>query len=338
MLHDPIFVSSTHEGDFYDTWRVGMSLTEGDFFPISGGDFYLIYRDRNNSEYDYSQPVARMEEDDASVDISDMVLEPAVGRNIWHFTRKAVSKYGVLSADADDCLVTVDSDAVMVLPCGNAPSGPSAKAIKDGAVRLQWQYFSQGEDATPTGFKIYTSRSDDFLTVTGTLSPDITGDFVNIGPQVANGAYDPTEPDPDVYYINIDGTDWYIWHDSEITEYWYITNVVGDDAAATRWYRAYASGIIGAYLDVGLATGTATVAVGIGSSDWALQSDIDFTGGRNYQHDVTGLIHDINYRFTIRTYRTVAAVDYETVNEIVVEARADDTGPAAITSITATTE
>ncbi len=336
---DSIFISSTHEGDFFDTWRVGMSLTEGDFFPINGGDFYLVYRDRNNSQYDYSKPVARMAEDDTSVGISDMELEPEAGRNIWHFTRKAVSKYGVLSADADDCLVTVDSDAVMVLPSGNDPRGVSAQPIKDGGIRLRWSYSSQGEDAVPTGFKVYRETDIDYVRITGTLSPDITGDFLNIGPQAAFGFYDPAAPDSDVYSVDIDGTTWYHWHDSiGGTVNWFITTVIGNIGVDLwRWGKEYVAGNRGGdYTASGNSTGTATVTEA--KDNWTFESDINFNGGRNYELDISGLTHDVDYKFTVRTYRTVAAVDYETVNEIIVEARADDTGPAALTSIAVVVE
>lgn len=99
------------------------------------------------------------------------------------------------------------------------------------------------------------------LKVTGTLSPDVTGDYRSIGPQAANGDYDPTEPDADVYHTNINGQDWYIWHDSAGSEYFYISKAVGvGSGAGYIWYRAYASGITGDYITGSLVSGTATVA------------------------------------------------------------------------------
>ena len=165
MFADEIFLTALVEGDFYTGRFACMGLTEGEFFPVVS-DFYLIYKDRNNADYDYDYPSARMEENDTTVEISDMQLEPDAGRNIWHFGRIAVSKYGVISEVSEDCLVTVDSDAYMILPCGNHPIGVSAVASKDGTVQLDWQYFSQGEDATPDGFKIYK---------------DVAGTFSDIG-------------------------------------------------------------------------------------------------------------------------------------------------------------
>jgi len=162
---DNIFLTGLFEGDFFTGHTAVMGLLEGQFFPVQD-DFYLIYKDRNNADYNYYDPIVRMGEDDSSVGISDMELEPDAGRNIWHFGRIAVSKYGVISEVSEDCLVTVDSDAYMVLPCGNHPMGVSAVASKDGAVRIAWQYFSQGEDATPDGFKIYK---------------DVAGTFSDIG-------------------------------------------------------------------------------------------------------------------------------------------------------------
>jgi len=296
---DNIFLTGLFEGDFLTGHTAVMGLLEGQFFPVQD-DFYLIYKDRNNADYDYYDPIVRMGEDDTTVGISDMRLEPDAGRNIWHFGRIAVSKYGVISEVSEACLVTVDSDAYMVLPCGNHPIGVSAVASKDGTVQLDWQYFSQGEDATPDGFKIYRYEND-VLTITGTLTPNVIGNYVNIGPQAASGAYDPTEPDPDVYHINISGQDWYIWHDSNVTEYWYITDTVGNEGAADRWYRIYADGIIGTYTDTGTATGIATVA--IGTNHWVLQSDIDYTGGRNYTYTTSSLTHGTNYKFTVRSYK-----------------------------------
>jgi len=104
------------------------------------------------------------------------------------------------------------------------------------------------------------SKKNAGLEVTGDLEPDVAGDFVNIGPQAANGAYDPTEPDADVYQITLpNGAIWYLWHDSDGSENWMITKVVGE--FNVRWYLTYVAGDpTGSYAAAGSASGTATVA------------------------------------------------------------------------------
>ena len=152
MLADSMFLNQ-----LYGSMRIAPRSMQGiavGWFPRQD-PFHLIYRDRNNNIYDTDWPVARMENGESSVDISDMILEPAAGRSVWHFARISVSCYGVISETSEDCLVTVDSDAVMVEPCGNPPHQLHAQPIKGGKIKLSWLYSSVDEDATPDGFKIY---------------------------------------------------------------------------------------------------------------------------------------------------------------------------------------
>ncbi|MCP4566837.1 MAG: fibronectin type III domain-containing protein [FCB group bacterium] len=366
---DNIFLTGLFEGDFFTGHTAVMGLLEGQFFPVQD-DFYLIYKDRNNANYDYYDPIVRMGESDTSVGISDIKLEPDTGRSIWHFGRIAVSRYGVISTVSDDCLVTVDSDAIMVLPCGNDPVGVEAAAIKDGSVRLQWQYFSQGEDAEPTGFKVYREvagawslESDIDFTGSRNYQYDVTGLTHGVNYKFTARSYKLGDN------LVVNGTmeadsNWATYSAADVNERsseqvhagmysrkFHCTSsndgIVSDPYASIsgKQYRVSAWVYPVGHTAIKIAVHGGAAVGYISSADHTLITDT-----WNYvEFDVTdttagGAFGSVRFSSHLETDETwyvddvLVAMYHETVGEIVTEATADDTGPAAITSITATTE
>ncbi len=140
-----------------------------------------------------------------------------------------------------------------------------------------------------------TPTTTDGLRVAGALSPDITGDFVNIGPQAAAGLYDPAQPDPDVYHKNINGQDWYLWHDSDGTENWYIANSIGF-TGSYFWGLTYTVGDpTGSYVAKTSATGTATVTA---ISGLIPQQVIQYKAWRNTAEELEARVYKFTYSHT----------------------------------------
>ncbi len=184
----------------------------------------------------------------------------------------AISKHVLESVNPD----SLDTIVTQHLPLDNLVKWyvPIEAATQPNAV-LSYNYREQTFSslgkvakkitAVGVGTRTASARCNDAqfadLTVTGTLSPDITstlGTFTNIGIQSANGDYDPTEPDATVYQNNT----WYLWHDSVGGETWVISEVIGT-VGARYWSKVYAAmNTAGAYTAAGTATGEATVAEG----------------------------------------------------------------------------
>lgn len=108
-----------------------------------------------------------------------------------------------------------------------------------GDEKLEWDgSYWYGYDSA--GVKVFRGTDGDasnlptgwlgMITVTGTLSPDVTGEYL----------YDSEHNSEPVYTLNKLGVDWYVWYDTGSTR-WYLTTEIGT-ISGFRWYCATLAG------------------------------------------------------------------------------------------------
>jgi hypothetical protein len=150
---DSKFFSSIYEGDCANGAKLGMGLTDGDFWPRIGG-CSILYRGGSIDSMDFSQILAVAEPQ------AEQISPPA------HVTHSSSTEYFYLVRRANHCgdeektlnaavKVAIDTDGELAEPLPNCVFEVKTAQIAGAKVELLWYYNPLEQESEPVRFNIY---------------------------------------------------------------------------------------------------------------------------------------------------------------------------------------